>query len=198
MGVAYYVDGVLSDARTAWGLIESGAGVIWSHSVEGLTVIDNYLVYDGVPLWVGQTVHFFSIGDSTEPQERRDRHFGGNKEPTEEQIKRDDLILKCTAEQLGLTTLFGGAAVGSGLPTQSKRFQTPGSSPGTSLASETFSQALPYRSSRRLWAPTFFHPFSTTTRYGRFVGRWIPGVGLALWSWDAYKISKCVEGRVNQ
>ena len=41
MGVAYYVDGVLSDARTAWGLIESGAGVIWSHSVEGLTVIDN-------------------------------------------------------------------------------------------------------------------------------------------------------------
>lgn len=69
MGVAYYVDGVLSDARTAWGLIESGGGFIDFHSVEGLTVIDRYEFTGrywegGVPIyqWAGQTVHFFGSG----------------------------------------------------------------------------------------------------------------------------------------
>lgn len=41
-GITYYVDGFLSDARTAWGLIESGVGYIYSYNIDGITVINSW------------------------------------------------------------------------------------------------------------------------------------------------------------
>ncbi len=60
MGVAYYVDGMLSDARTAWGLLGAGAGFIDSHSFGGaLSVIDQYTGGEHSYRY-GQLIHFFN------------------------------------------------------------------------------------------------------------------------------------------
>ena len=68
MGVAYYVDGILSEAWIAGGLIESGSGVIQSHSVGGLTVVDEFYGNREYGYgWVGQTVHFFNTGRTEQP-----------------------------------------------------------------------------------------------------------------------------------
>ena len=60
MGVAYYVDGILSDARTAWGLLESGAGFIDFHSFGGdIFVRDEYTGGEHSYRY-GQFIHYFS------------------------------------------------------------------------------------------------------------------------------------------
>jgi RHS repeat-associated protein len=72
MGVAYYVDGVLSDARTAWAILGAGAGWIDFHSMGGgLSVINHYATdrLSEQRYWVGQTVHFFDrINNFTQTQ----------------------------------------------------------------------------------------------------------------------------------
>ncbi|MFM6630018.1 MAG: RHS repeat domain-containing protein, partial [Microcystis panniformis] len=98
----------------------------------------------------------------------------------------------CAADQLGLTTLFGAAGVGAGLPIIPKRFVTPGSSPGTSIASAGLSKLFPQRLPTRVWAPTFVNPLARTAVVGRALGRWVPILGWGLLAWDAYNIAKCV------
>ncbi|MFM6497159.1 MAG: RHS repeat domain-containing protein, partial [Dolichospermum sp.] len=98
----------------------------------------------------------------------------------------------CAADQLGLTTLFGAAGVGAGLPIIPKPFVTPGSSPGTSIASAGLSKLFPQRLPTRVWAPTFVNPLARTAVVGRALGRWVPILGWGLLAWDAYNIAKCV------
>ncbi len=98
----------------------------------------------------------------------------------------------CTADQLGITTLLGAAGVGAGLPIIPKRFVTPGSSPGTSIASAGLSRLFPQRLPTRIWAPTFTNPLARTAVVGRALGRWVPILGWGLLAWDAYNIAKCV------
>jgi RHS repeat-associated protein len=100
-------------------------------------------------------------------------------------------LIKCSSDQLGLTTLFGAAGAAAGAPTVKKPFVTPGSSPRTSVASKWLSDLLPQKMGRRLWAPTVVRPFAKTAVLGRFVGRWIPIVGWGLLAYDAVSIGFC-------
>jgi RHS repeat-associated protein len=101
-------------------------------------------------------------------------------------------LVRCSADQFGITTILGTAGVVSGLPLVKKPFVTPGSSPATSVASKTLSNLFPQKLSRRVWAPTFVRPFARSAVLGRVLGRWIPFVGWGLLAYDAVSIGFCV------
>jgi|CXWL01.1.fsa_nt_gi RHS repeat-associated protein len=103
-----------------------------------------------------------------------------------------ECLQKCSAQHFGLQSAAGAAAIGAGLPLIAKPFVTPGSSPGTSLASVTLGRLLPYRLPFRVWSPTLIRPLTFTPWIGRAAGRWVPYVGTALLVRDAAMIGSCV------
>jgi RHS repeat-associated protein len=108
------------------------------------------------------------------------------------QCKDDDCLCKCLERYLGGETYVGTGLAASGLPTEPKRFVTPGSSPGTSVASQISSEVLGNRRlPGRVWAPTFMNPGARTISAARFAGRWIPGVGWVMLGVDAYQVQQC-------
>ena len=72
MGVAYYVDGVLSDARTVWSMLEAGAGYIVFENVAGVDVQNTWderlnpqtEKWEYVPGSLRQTIHIWANGSS--------------------------------------------------------------------------------------------------------------------------------------
>lgn len=108
------------------------------------------------------------------------------------ECKDDDCFCKCLEQYVGGETYVGTGLAASGLPTEPKRFTTPGSSPGTSVASQLSSEALGNRRlPGRMWAPTFMHPGARTISAARLVGRWVPGVGWVMLGVDAYQVYQC-------
>jgi RHS repeat-associated protein len=96
-----------------------------------------------------------------------------------------------TSENSDLPWL-GPFLVIAGQPWLSKRFITPGSSPGTSIASTVLNKVLPFESTVRL--PSIISNSSGTrivwTRsVGKFAGRWVPFVG---WTITAYDFTKYI------
>lgn len=106
---------------------------------------------------------------------------------------------QCAADQLGLSELAGAAAVASGQPIPgTKRFVTPGSSRGTSVAgmaaNKVFGDAkFPRRVPTIVGAPGTGRALAIagTKSVARFAGRAVPIVGWALLAYDAYKVADC-------
>jgi len=82
---------------------------------------------------------------------------------------------------------WGPILIGLGQPWLPKRFVTPGSSPGTSIASKVLNKAIPINSPVRL--PSIVANKSGvrvvwTKSVGKFLGRWVPAVGWVLLAKD--------------
>ena len=97
-----------------------------------------------------------------------------------------EILIDQAATQFGIKDIAALAAVVSGQPIIPKRFVTPGSSPGTSLASKTLSK-IPGKSPVRL--PTLIANSSGiriafTKSIGRFLGRAVPVVGWGILTYD--------------
>ncbi len=95
------------------------------------------------------------------------------------------------SDPLGLTwkTPVGLGLIAAGQPWLPKRFITPGSSPGTSLASK-FLNKIPGTSPFRLPSPVVNSSGARwvwTKGIGKFAGRWVPWVGWGLTVWDIGK-----------
>jgi RHS repeat-associated protein len=104
-----------------------------------------------------------------------------------------DCLGRCALDQYGLGSLLGAGGVGAGLPLLEKRFVTPGSSSGTSIASKYLSRWLPQRLPFRVLAPTLERPLAVSPILGRVLGRWVPIVGWGLLAYDVGSIAACVE-----
>lgn len=114
--------------------------------------------------------------------------------PADQDAGVTDCLLKCVADQLGITTIIELAAIGSGAPLVKKRFVTPGSSPRSSIASKYIPKAIPSRFKflpKRVWAPTVVRPLAMSKLTGRVLARWIPFVGWGLLAYDAVQITRC-------
>jgi RHS repeat-associated protein len=48
-----------------------------------------------------------------------------------------------------------------------------------------------YQFKKKKWAPTFWHPFSTTKSHGALIARWIPWAAGAFLAYDVIKVSWC-------
>ncbi|HEX8258480.1 MAG TPA: RHS repeat-associated core domain-containing protein [Allosphingosinicella sp.] len=130
---------------------------------------------------------------------RGTEHSGGG----EGAKKSDDSRLKkagrCAADQLGLSELADAALVASGQPISgTKRFVTPGSSKGTSVAglaaSRVFGRAqLPVRMPTIVGGPGTGRTLSIagTKSVARFAGRAVPILGWGLLAYDAISIAAC-------
>ena len=127
--------------------------------------------------------------------ERRNRD-----EPQKDQ--EEDFLGKlgrCTREQLGLGELAEAVAVAAGQPIPgTKRFVTPGSSRGTSVAGmvadRVFGKArLPIRLPTIVGGPGTGRVLAIagTKSVARFAGRAVPIVGLAMMAFDAAHIAAC-------
>lgn len=84
---------------------------------------------------------------------------------------------------------LGPSMIVAGQPWLSKRFVTPGSSPGTSLASKVLNKAIPLNSPVRLPAPIVNKSGARivyTKSVGKFLGRWVPWVGWGLTIYDIH------------
>jgi hypothetical protein len=103
-----------------------------------------------------------------------------------------ECLTRCSAQQFGLSTIFGGAAAASGLPILPTRAKIGGAPRGTSIASAGLSKLFPGRLPRRLPAPTWSNPFARSAVLGRVLGRWLPLVGWGLLTYDAIQIARCV------
>jgi RHS repeat-associated protein len=100
---------------------------------------------------------------------------------------------RCFESFFGIATVVASGVALSGTPTVPKTFATPGSSPATSVASQTaskvFGQAqLPVR----MPAPTAANPGAMTRSVARFAGRWIPIGGFGMLIYDFYGLIKCL------
>ena len=85
---------------------------------------------------------------------------------------------------------LGPSMILAGQPWLSKRFVTPGSSPGTSLASTVLNKTIPINSPVRLPSPVINKSgmrIVYTKSVGKFLGRWVPFVGWALTIYDIHK-----------
>ncbi len=103
-----------------------------------------------------------------------------------------ECLANCIAKELGLDSAAAAATAASGLPVIPKpRGGFAGSSSRTSIASSGLSKVFPQRLPFSLPAPTLNNPLARTRVVGRFIGRWIPGVGWALLAYDAISIAKC-------
>jgi RHS repeat-associated protein len=99
----------------------------------------------------------------------------------------------CFNAFFGISTIAAAGTALSGTPSVPKRFATPGSSPATSVASQTaskvFGQAqLP----TRLPAPTAANPGAMTNSVARFTGRWVPIAGFGVLMYNFYALGKCL------
>ena len=110
---------------------------------------------------------------------------------------------RCADQQFGITAISGGLAVIGGYPMLPKRFVTPGSSQGTSVAawvadrlfgrsqfpSSTFPRGVP----TIVGGPTTGRnlAIARTRSIARFAGRAVPIVGWALLAYDAARIAEC-------
>jgi RHS repeat-associated protein len=106
-------------------------------------------------------------------------------------------LLRCAADQFGITTVLGITGVAAGAPIIEKPKNYKGASPRTSIASKFLSDKFPQKFSKARPAPTFVHPFAKTKVVGRFIGRWIPIVGWGLLIYDAISIAFCVNNCLN-
>jgi hypothetical protein len=107
-------------------------------------------------------------------------------------------LARCAADQFGLTTLLGGGSVAAGQPVRgTKRFVTPGSSSGTSLAglaaNKLFGNArLPGRLPTVVGGtPGSRLRIAYTKSAARFAGRAVPVLGWALLAYDVASIGYC-------
>lgn len=106
---------------------------------------------------------------------------------------------QCAANQLGLGELAEAAAVASGQPIPgTKRFVTPGSSRGTSVAGMAADRVfvrtrLPTRLPTIVGGPGTGRALAIagTKSAARFAGRAVPIVGWALLAYDAASIAVC-------
>ena len=128
------------------------------------------------------------------------------KEKTQNKDSVLDSVIKCGADQLGISNLIQADLVRRGLPEAgSKRFVTKGSSPGTSQLSRTLSKRFPQKipGGGRIWTPD--PSFSYTLKpsdlarlgrmsstVGRAVGRLIPVVSAGLLIYDLTATGICV------
>jgi len=62
-GIAYYVDGILTTANHAWGILNSGSGFINFHNVAGLEVVESVVHYENVRVVFNQSFHYQGRGD---------------------------------------------------------------------------------------------------------------------------------------
>ncbi len=99
----------------------------------------------------------------------------------------------------GAGLVAGSAAFKLGQPVAgSKPFTTPGSSVGTSPASEALREAFPQTVSRGIPTPVGGLGTGTplrmaqTTSVGAAAGRWLPFVGLAVTAYSGYKMNQCL------
>lgn len=106
---------------------------------------------------------------------------------------------QCTSDQLGLGELAEAAAVAAGQPIPgAKRFVTPGSSRGTSVAGKAADRLLgktrpPVRLPTIVGGPRTGRALAIagTKSAARFAGRAVPIVGRALLAYDAGSILIC-------
>ncbi|MGH9874512.1 MAG: RHS repeat-associated core domain-containing protein [Pyrinomonadaceae bacterium] len=100
-------------------------------------------------------------------------------------------LIRCAADQFGISTILGATGVVSGLPLIKKPFITPLSSRGTSVASKVLSGLFPQKLPFRVLAPTVARPFARSVVLGRVIGRWVPIVGWGLLAYDAVSVGLC-------
>jgi RHS repeat-associated protein len=111
-----------------------------------------------------------------------------------------ECIARCAAEVLGLDALIGPSLVAAGWPIPgTKRFRTPGSSVGTSLAGMVadlvFGDArFPHRVPTLVGGPLTNSALrlAWTRSVARFAGRAIPVIGWGLMAGDALQFTMCV------
>lgn len=95
---------------------------------------------------------------------------------------------------------FGPALILLGQPLIPKRFVTPGSSPATSILSQTLGK-IPVKSPVRLYAPVINSSgvrIVGTKLVGRFISRWIPYVGWALLANDINNNKEDIKGALKE
>ncbi len=110
-----------------------------------------------------------------------------------------DKLGRCAGEQLGLGELAEAAAVAAGQPIPgTKRFVTPGSSRGTSVAGMAADKVLgktrlPVRMPTVVGGPGTGRALAIagTKSAARFAGRAVPVLGWALLAYDAVSIAVC-------
>src|SRR5262249_12217266 len=99
----------------------------------------------------------------------------------------------------GAGLLTGGTAFQLGQPTRTKPFSMPGSSKGTSPASEALRDAFPKTFKggipTPLGGPGTGTPLrmATTTSVGAAAARYLPFVGAAAAGYSAYKMNQCLK-----
>ena len=110
-------------------------------------------------------------------------------------------LAKCAADQLGLSDLAALAGAISGLPILPKSWAPPNATGNTSIWSSKLGNKLGkmpqnplQKPGVRSWpAPTWKNLGARTNKLGRFLGRWVPGIGWGLLAYDTIKISFCVK-----
>jgi len=120
-----------------------------------------------------------------------------------------ECLVECMAKQLGFGDIASLGCGLSGLPIIKKPFG--GNGNGATGYTSPLSKALssnklkkynelkmpinPFRSkgSRQWWAPTWKNWHSRTSRLGRFLTRWIPGIGWGFLAYDGIKIGICTK-----
>lgn len=105
-------------------------------------------------------------------------------------------LVRCGAEEFGLDALIGGSVGAATTPfPRSWVRKVPGNSKTTNLLSvagvKFRDSAWNRMSTRRLGTKNLLRFLGRFASKG--AGRLIPGVGWALFAWDAYKIGKCVQ-----
>ena len=104
-----------------------------------------------------------------------------------------ECLSDCTMKELGITDLIVLGANGLTLPIIKKPHAGKGISKYTSIWSKTTGGVNAIKLPGSWWAPTFTNLGSRTGKLGRFVGRWIPFIGIGLLAYDINAIKSCTE-----
>ncbi len=126
------------------------------------------------------------------PRDPNDPPSGTLASPEKENPSFGEKVLACTLDQLGIRDLIALGVGASGLPLLDKRFSQAGGSQRTSLASRAFRNLNNVRLPRQVWAPTLRKPLAASRKVGTILGRFVPGLGVALLAIDAGFVAHCV------
>ncbi|NIJ35374.1 RHS repeat-associated protein [Sphingopyxis panaciterrae] len=140
--------------------------------------------------------------DGSPPSAAIDDGYDGDEIVVIAQQTKFDKFKKCAADQFGLSDLAAVGAIAAGQPIPgTKRFVTPGSSRGTSLAGmgadKVFGKArLPVRLPTIVGGPGTGRALAIagTKSVARFGARAVPFVGWALLAYDAVSVAACTFG----
>jgi RHS repeat-associated protein len=107
-------------------------------------------------------------------------------------------LAACTANQLGILDVLSLAGLAATAPIIPKNIVTTGGTEFTSIFSKKFGSIgkmpiNPFSGNHSWPAPTYANLGARTAKAGRFIGRWIPVVGVGLFAYDAIMIGVCTK-----